>query len=1122
MNSIDATRASRSARARVARSAMGDARWMVGDWIVHAAAQRIERAGISIALEPRMMAVLTELSRQPGSVLSADSLLQTCWPDEALGDNPVHKVIAGLRRALGDSATTPSYIATIRKQGYRLVAPIRVLLDQGPRGHQDSRRGQSPFRGLVAFDRAHADVFFGRDQAVSTLHARLGAQWDRGSPLIVLLGPSGSGKTSLVQAGLVPALFATRVTDKAHPLLRASTAAIVDLGSLDEFGPWTAVAGGLLDWEIDGTPLLRGFSIESLAARLRDDPDHVIRLIRMGLTARSASERDPPLLVLDRLEGLFQLADPRAAGDVIECVDRFVRLRLVLVVAVCRNDFYPSLAAHPALMRDQEHGAHMNLAPPDNEAIAQIIRLPARAAGLTYGTDASGLNRLDDRLCADAMQMRDALPLLQYTLQELYLQRAPGDELTWAAYDEMGGLEGSIGRRAEATLAALPPAQQDALSRVLPRLVGLPVEDAAPTGRWVPMTELSDEHERALLSALVQARLLVADHLAGKPGCRVAHEALLRSWPRVITWVAQHRAALAARDQLQPWVQRWADGARPSALLLPRGSMLWQASTAMAEAPQLFGGDVREYITRSNARLRRQARWRWGAGAGVACLAVAAAVVAALNAKLARVAAEHELQSQHLASFMLGDLADQLRPIGRLDLLGSIGEQGLRVLTGENARDESSRDALQRAKALVVIGEVDGSRGKGHTAVAVAALEQAQRLLDSLAPHGLLPGDYYKTVGAAAFWRGQIAFDQGDLALASTQMARYRDACERWLVAVPGDPTARTELGFALNSLGSIAMRRSAWIEAGRWFEAALALKQTALAARPNDTAALEAVASSRTWLGLVVRVRGEPRKALALFDAAQVTQLSLHTARPTEFVRLHDLGILQVRRAETLRDLGDVDGAARAMDVAVEWLGQAVDNDQSNRYWQAERANAEAGRLIAHLDAGLPVGNTLPNLAERVMQAGHGQSPGLNYLWEETAARLSAVRAMLAAQRADWPAALAALADAEHRLQVLFATRPLNWQLSELRARLALLYASVPDVPGRTPTRASTCAAQARALQASVDSGQAGLVQQAWLATRACSSSGRPDAVTLQGLTARQASADGRKSHHSPLTRLP
>jgi DNA-binding winged helix-turn-helix (wHTH) protein len=48
-------------------------------------------------------------------------------------NNPVHKVVAVLRRALQDSATTPRYIETIRKQGYRLIAPIRVLSGQGPR-----------------------------------------------------------------------------------------------------------------------------------------------------------------------------------------------------------------------------------------------------------------------------------------------------------------------------------------------------------------------------------------------------------------------------------------------------------------------------------------------------------------------------------------------------------------------------------------------------------------------------------------------------------------------------------------------------------------------------------------------------------------------------------------------------------------------------------------------------------------------------------------------------------------------------------------------------------------------------------------------------------------------------
>ena len=1105
MTTTDASHASRRGRARGAPIAsrvephsLGDGRWMVGDWLVRASSHRLERDGTSVALEPRMVAVLAELSRRAGEVVSAETLLHCCWPGEPLGDNPIHKVIAGLRRALGDNATASHYIETIRKQGYRLVAPIRALSAQGPRGHQDSWRGQSPFRGLEAFGRAHADVFFGRDQAVSALHARLGAQWERGHPLVVLLGPSGSGKTSLVQAGLLPALFASGIGGSMPSGLLASTAATADLGSADDFGPWAAIAGALLDWEIDDSPLLSGYSIASLSTALRDEPERITGLVRGALDAAAAARPaglPPPLLVLDRLEGLFKLAD---APTVIACIDRFVRLRLTLVVAICRNDFYPSLAAHAPLMRDKERGAHMDLASPGAEAIAQMIRLPARAAGLTYGADASGLNRLDDRLCADAMQTRDALPLLQYTLQELYLQRAPGDELTWAAYDAMGGLDGAIGRRAEATLSALPTPQQEALARVLPRLVGLPVEDAAPTGRWVAMADLGDEHERALVRELVQARLLVADHLAGKPGCRVAHEALLRSWPRVIAWVAQHREMLTARDRLLPWVQRWLDGGRSAALLLPRGAALWQASTALTEAPQLFPPDAHDYVARSGSRLRRQARWRWGGTACVACLAVVAALVAVRNAKLARVAAERDLESQHLASFMLGDLADQLRPMGRLDVLGSIGEQGLRVLAHEGAGDELPAQALQRAKALVVIGEVDGSRGKGRTGVAIAALDKAQRLLESLAPwHGAGLGDYYKTLGAAAFWRGQIAFDQGDLVRASTQMSTYREACERWLAAVPDAPDARKELGFALNSLGSIAMRRGTWVEAGRWFEASLALKQAALAARPGDAEALDAVASSRTWLGLVTRVRGEPRKALAMFDAVRATRLALRAAHPDEYVRVYNLGILEIRRAEALRDLGERGAAARAMDDAVAWLGQAVGNDPSNRRWQGELAHAEAERLFARSDAGLPVGDAPGRLAERVARA--AQSSNQDNLREETAASLATTRAVAAVEHADWPLARSVLADAGARLRTLMAARPLSWQLNEFQARLALLYARVPDTPERT----AACAAAAVALRPAVDSQQAGLVQEAWLVARTCSGAAPPDAAALAHLTA-------------------
>ena len=170
-------------------------RFLLGDWLVDVTAHRLARADEVTALEPRPMAVLVALCRRQGDVVTSEQLLESCWPGQAQGDNQVHKVIAGLRRALQDDASNPHYIETIRKQGYRIVAPIRVLSDEGPRSLSGAWRGKSPFRGLEPFDSEHAGVYFGRDDAVKQLHRRLAEQQERGHPLVVLLGPSGSGKT---------------------------------------------------------------------------------------------------------------------------------------------------------------------------------------------------------------------------------------------------------------------------------------------------------------------------------------------------------------------------------------------------------------------------------------------------------------------------------------------------------------------------------------------------------------------------------------------------------------------------------------------------------------------------------------------------------------------------------------------------------------------------------------------------------------------------------------------------------------------------------------------------------------------------------------------------------------
>src|SRR5215475_1028756 len=84
----------------------------------------ISREGTTIKLEPRAMRVLVCLAERAGEVVSVDQLLETVWKDLVVTQHSVYQAIAVLRRALGDNPKTPTYIASVLRRGYRLVAPI--------------------------------------------------------------------------------------------------------------------------------------------------------------------------------------------------------------------------------------------------------------------------------------------------------------------------------------------------------------------------------------------------------------------------------------------------------------------------------------------------------------------------------------------------------------------------------------------------------------------------------------------------------------------------------------------------------------------------------------------------------------------------------------------------------------------------------------------------------------------------------------------------------------------------------------------------------------------------------------------------------------------------------------
>lgn len=113
----------------------------VGDWLVEPSLNRISRTGEDVAVEPKVMEVLVCLARNPGRTVTKDFFFETVWDGMVVTEDVLSRCISELRKNLGDDSRDPSYIETIRKTGYRLIAPVS---DREPGAVPDQRRRQPP------------------------------------------------------------------------------------------------------------------------------------------------------------------------------------------------------------------------------------------------------------------------------------------------------------------------------------------------------------------------------------------------------------------------------------------------------------------------------------------------------------------------------------------------------------------------------------------------------------------------------------------------------------------------------------------------------------------------------------------------------------------------------------------------------------------------------------------------------------------------------------------------------------------------------------------------------------------------------------------------------------------
>ncbi|MBI5566604.1 MAG: protein kinase, partial [Chloroflexi bacterium] len=428
----------------------------------------------------------------------------------------------------------------------------------------------NPYKGLRPFEEADAADFFGREALTQQLLARLGEGGDL-ARFLAIVGPSGSGKSSVVKAGLIPALrrgalphsenwFIVEVLPGAHPL--------------------EEIESGLLRIAVNPP--------ESLLSQIKEDRRGLLRAIHRCLPHDEHTEL---VLVLDQFEEVFTLVEDE--GERALLLDALVETVLaersrVRVIITLRADFIDRPLRYVDFAEMMQRRLELVL-PLTADEIERAIAGPAARVGLQLESG------LVEAITADVIEQPGGLPLLQYALTELYEHRQD-TALIKSAYQAIGGVKGALGRRAEDVYAALDEASQALTKQIFLRLVTLG-EGVEDTRRRVARAELEalanptsnlQLPTSKILDAFGRARLLSFDRdlQTRGPTVEVAHEALLREWPRLREWLIDSRSDVRLQRALSTGASEWLHADRDASFLL-RGSRLqqfeeWAKTTTIA------------------------------------------------------------------------------------------------------------------------------------------------------------------------------------------------------------------------------------------------------------------------------------------------------------------------------------------------------------------------------------------------------------------------------------------------------------------------------------------------------------------------------------------------------------
>ena len=419
--------------------------------------------------------------------------------------------------------------------------------------------GICPYKGLEYFDCNDEDpkYFFGREQLVGQLLDQV-----RTSNFLALVGASGNGKSSVLRAGLLHQLkLGRRISESDQWRIRITRPDRQPMQNL----ALAFVEEGLSDLD-------RAEALRIASGLLKDGAEGLQRLVQASSALRTILAIDQFEEVFTRCENLEEREHFFAClmGALPDVDDK-----LCLIIAM-RADFIGKCLEQDYSGLSQQIQNHIiNVLPMGTNELKDAICKPAEQVSLKVEP------ALVTEILNDIEGAPGSLPLLQYTLRELWHQRQ-NNHLTFASYQTLGGIQGTLDKRATAIYNSFNVAEQQTVQHIFQQLTQLG-EGTVDSRRLVFQADLVavPKHPAERVQQVIERlsspenRLIVTSEVVSKSSqfirmsiVDVAHETLIRHWKLLRQWIEQNRDLLRRQRRIEASAITWRNQNQTSGYLL--------------------------------------------------------------------------------------------------------------------------------------------------------------------------------------------------------------------------------------------------------------------------------------------------------------------------------------------------------------------------------------------------------------------------------------------------------------------------------------------------------------------------------------------------------------------------